>query len=179
MIKTIPPKEAHKLLQSGDAVLIDVREPDEFSAEHIAYALSIPLSMFKEQFQQLSIPKDKKVLIQCLKGARGEQACVFALDSDKIENEIHNVQGGITEWKNQGLPVVSQDKSNKISIFRQVQIIVGSLITGSVILGFTGYNAGFVSAGILGAALCFSGLTGWCGLAKILSSMSRPNNLKH
>ena len=44
MITTISPRDAARMLSSGEAVLIDVREPDEFRAEHIACAASVPLA---------------------------------------------------------------------------------------------------------------------------------------
>lgn len=68
------------------------------------------------------------------------------------------------------MPVISHS-SSKISIFRQVQIIIGGLIALLVILGFAGFASGFIIAGLLGAALFFAGLTGWCGLAMLLSKI--------
>ena len=79
------------------------------------------------------------------------------------------MDGGITAWKAAGLPVASSGKG--LSIFRQVQIIVGGLIAFLVVLGLTGLTVGFIIAGILGGALFFAGLTGWCGLAMLLRKM--------
>ena len=42
MTATVSPRDAALWLASGEAVLIDVREPDEFRGEHIAAALSLP-----------------------------------------------------------------------------------------------------------------------------------------
>lgn len=171
MIKTISPQEAYQALSSGEALLIDVREPDEFSSEHIAYGLSMPLSIFEHQFSNLNIPAEKKILFQCLKGKRGEQACVLASNINGLENEIFNIEGGISGWKEHNLPVVINTASAGLSIFRQVQIIIGGLIAVMVILGFIGLTLGFMVAGFLGAALFFAGLTGWCGLAMVLAKM--------
>lgn len=171
MTRTIQPKEADILLKSGAAVLIDVREPDEFKAEHIAYALSIPLSRFESEFKALDIPQDRKILFQCLKGRRGEQACMHVVQNGICPNEILNIEGGIEKWKEEGLVVVGGEKGPVMSIFRQVQIIVGSLVALSVCVGLSGVTAAFFLAGILGAALAFAGLTGWCGLAFLLARM--------
>lgn len=178
MNKTISPQEAYKALSSGEAVLIDVREPDEFSSEHIAYGLSIPLSVFEEQFVSLQIPAEKKIFFQCLKGKRGEEACLVASRIEGMENEIFNIEGGISGWAEKGLPLVKNAVSGGFSIFRQVQIIVGSLIAVLVVLGFAGFTIGFAVAGFLGAALFFAGLTGWCGLAKILHKMPWNGSVK-
>lgn len=172
MIPTITVKEALDKIKTGDAILIDVREPDEFKAEHIAYALSVPLSSLEGGFQMLDIPKDKIILFQCLKGSRGQMACERIQDLGSCENTIINIEGGIEAWKEADFPVIGVTaKSHKISVMRQVQIIVGFLITFFVLLGFAGLFFAFVLAGILGAALFFAGITGWCGLAIILSKM--------
>lgn len=170
MKNTITPAQALAWLSSGDAILIDVREPDEFKAEHIAYALSVPLGQLQETLPTLGLPADKKILFHCLKGKRGEQACILAGQSRNCPHETYNIEGGIEGWKNANLAVIGS-ASSKISIFRQVQMIVGGLIAILVLLGFQGMAPAFALAGIFGGALFFAGLTGWCGLAMILSKI--------
>jgi rhodanese-related sulfurtransferase len=169
MTRTITAQDAAKWLAEGDAILIDVRDPDEFRAEHIVYANSLPLSHLESLIKSMSIPAGRKIIFQCLKGKRGEQACVRVKGCSACDNEIYNLEGGITAWKDEGFPVVGN--ASGISIFRQVQIIVGSLVTIMVALGFMGLTSAFTIAGILGAALFTAGLTGWCGLAMLLSKM--------
>ena len=53
-----------------DAVLIDVREADEFRAGHIPGAINVPLS----GIDTISIPKDKQIFVYCLRGTRSSQA---------------------------------------------------------------------------------------------------------
>lgn len=173
MPKTINVNDALEMIKKGDAVLIDVREPDEFKAQHIAYALSVPLSSLEEGFKFLDIPKDKTILFQCLKGARGQQACERIGNLNQCENNIMNIEGGIEAWVENNLPVIggANKASSGISIMRQVQMIVGGFVALSVLAGFAGVETAFVIAGILGGALCFAGITGWCGLAMLLSKM--------
>ncbi|MGH1398551.1 MAG: rhodanese-like domain-containing protein [Alphaproteobacteria bacterium] len=172
MTQSINITDALAMIKNGDAVLIDVREPDEFKTEHIAYAISVPLSALEDGFQTLNIPASKTILFQCLKGTRGQMACERIQGLKTCSNKIINIEGGIEAWKEQGLPVIgTSSKAPNMSIFRQVQIIVGFLITLCVVIGFTGITAAFFLAGIFGAALFFAGLTGWCGLAIILSRM--------
>lgn len=164
--------EAEKLIRNGEAVLVDVREPDEFKAEHIAYAMSVPLGSLEDGFQTLNIPENKTILFQCLKGSRGQMACNRIQNLGTCKNTIANIEGGIEAWRKQGLPVITSGTSNQtVSIFRQVQIIIGFLIAFCVMIGFTVNNIGFGLAGILGLALFFAGVTGWCGLAMLLSKM--------
>jgi rhodanese-related sulfurtransferase len=169
MTGTISAQEAAKMLAAGEAILIDVRDPDEFRAEHIAYATSLPLVNLENLIGHMHIPGDRKLIFQCLKGMRGQQACTRVKSCAICKNEIYNLEGGITAWKDAGLPVIGT--SSGFPIFRQVQVIVGSVVVLMVVLGFMGLTLGFVIAGILGAALFTAGLTGWCGLAMILTQM--------
>ncbi len=171
MVNNISAQEAARLLAAGEAILVDVRSPEEFHSEHIAYANSLPLDSIGALFGQLKIPESRKVIFQCLKGGRGEKACVVIQEGACCGNEIYNLTGGITAWKEAGLPVITSESEGKLSIFRQVQIIVGGLVAFCVMLGMLGFSLAFMIAGFLGAALFIAGLTGWCGLAMLLSRM--------
>lgn len=170
MVKSIAPQEANELFKSGQAVLIDVREPDEYAAEHIMYAISFPLTQLQMHFSDLSFPIDRKIVFQCLKGSRGEKACMIVKSDSDVQNEIFNIEGGIDAWKQAGLPVYTQS-SHGYSIFRQVQMVVGSLIFVFTILGLLGIWFFFMLVGAIGIALFIAGYTGWCGLALLLRQM--------
>lgn len=172
MTQTINVTDAVSLIKNGEAILIDVREADEFKNEHIAYALSVPLSSLEGGFQMLDIPKEKTILFQCLKGSRGQIACERIEGLGSCQNKIINIEGGIEAWKERGFPIISAASSApQISIFRQVQMIAGLLIALFVLIGFAGITLTFVLAGVIGAALFIAGLTGWCGLALVLNKM--------
>lgn len=172
MTQIITVQDAVRKIKNGDAVLIDVREPDEFKTEHIAYALSVPLSSLESGIQMLDIPKDNAILFQCLKGSRGQMACERIQGLGECENKIMNIEGGIEAWKEASFPVIEASiKPPKLSIMRQVQIMVGFLVAICVLLGFTGGSFAFIIAGLLGGALFFAGLTGWCGVAMMLTKM--------
>lgn len=172
MTQAINVTDAVNLIKNGEAILIDVREADEFKAEHIAYAMSVPLSSLEGGFETLDIPPTKTILFQCLKGTRGQMACERIQGLGACQNQIVNIEGGIESWKEHGFPVIGGASSSpNIPIFRQVQIIAGALIALLVLIGFTGTTITFVFAGIIGGALFFAGLTGWCGLAMVLAKM--------
>ncbi|MGB0720560.1 MAG: rhodanese family protein, partial [Bdellovibrionales bacterium] len=132
-------------------------------------AQSVPLSLLQTQGFDVTFPPKVKVIAQCLKGKRGETSC--AILSGSHQCDFYNIEGGIEAWIADGLPVIGGGAGPKFSIFRQVQMIVGSLIALMVLAGFGGWSAGFAIAGIFGAALAFAGLTGWCGLAMALQKM--------
>lgn len=164
MSNTITAKQAEEWLKAGQGVLIDVREPDEFKGEHIAYALSVPLAQVGSVVGAMELPADRKLITQCLAGKRGEQACATLAGADSVPHEVFNIEGGINAWKEAGLPVVSSGGAGgpKISIFRQVQIIMGFLIAALIIFDMP------VLAAIFALALGVAGVTGWCGLAMAL-----------
>ncbi len=170
MTQNINIVEAIELIKKDEAVLIDVREAEEFKAEHIVYALSLPLSYLEHNFKLLNIPSHKSIIFQCARGFRSQEACKKVKELGCSQNRLFSLERGIESWKELNKSVV-KSISYKVSLFRQVQIIVGFLIAMSVILGLTGMPLAFLVAGIIGMALFFAGLAGWCGLAIILSKM--------
>ena len=102
-IPTATVREAEKRLieGNGEAVLIDVREPDEYSEVRAQGAVNIPLSEL--QAREAEVPRDKDVLLICHSGFRSMQAALF-LRRQGYER-VTNVQGGTEEWENAGLPV--------------------------------------------------------------------------
>ena len=176
----ISASQALEWLISGDAILIDVREADEFSVEHIAYAASMPLSSIGELLSDLELPKSRKVIFQCLRGSRGQQACAIVGGDMLAGHDIYNIEGGIMAWQEAGLPIVSAASSStaaapSISIFRQVQIVAGALVLIFVLLGLGGVKAAFFIAGLIGAGLIYAGLSGTCKMGELLGKMPWNN----
>ena len=93
--------EAYKLLQD-DAVLIDVREPEELGEESydVKYIKNIPLGDLGLNLTE--IPEDKQVILACQKGGRSQEA--FDLLKTKGFTNISNMEGGMNAWKEAGLP---------------------------------------------------------------------------
>jgi rhodanese-related sulfurtransferase len=95
----ISPLEAHQRLESG-AVLIDVREQDEWDAVHAPDATLIPLSEFQVRYSEM--PKGKDIILICAGGVRSAQAAQFAAEHGY---KVANLEGGIKAWMADGLPV--------------------------------------------------------------------------
>lgn len=170
MPEIISAKTAYEWLRNQDAILIDVREADEFMQEHIPYAQSVPLSTLDVTLGVLPVPKDKKIIFQCLSGKRSTKACGL-VSTVWQGHTLYTLDGGISAWKNENLPIISKIKAVALPIMRQVQITAGLLILFMVALGFAGLTLGFVLAGMIGFGLMMAGLTGWCGMAMLLEKM--------
>jgi rhodanese-related sulfurtransferase len=97
-LKPIDAKEAKRLVDEG-AVLIDVREHNEFASENIPGATNHPLS-------RLNAPLENKapvIVFHCKSGARTRMNAMALADCTNAEAYI--LDGGIEAWKAAGLPV--------------------------------------------------------------------------
>jgi rhodanese-related sulfurtransferase len=86
---------ASDLLESGDALLIDVREPQEYEFEHVPGALLQPLSFLDpDLFPAIT---EKKMLFICGVGKRSAAACK-QLAKAGFTN-LTNITGGVDAWR--------------------------------------------------------------------------------
>ncbi len=175
MLKTISPTEAARLLRSGPAILVDVREPDEHARERIPGALNLPLSRLEEA--ELAVQTGQPVVFHCRSGARTQGA--FARLAAKAGGcEAFVVGGGLDAWKAAGLPVAS-DRRQPLELMRQVQIAAGGLVVLGVLLGTLVTPWAYGLAGFVGAGLVFAGVSGTCGMARLLRLMPWNRSLAH
>ena len=163
-LPTIKPAEARRLLDSG-ALLIDIREADEHAREKIPGARHLPLSRLDEA--DLAVHQGKPVIFHCKSGAR-TQANAPRLAGKLGETcEAFVVEGGLDAWRKAGLPVVS-DRHQPLELQRQVQIGAGSLAFVGTLLGLLVSSWFFAVPAFVGAGLIMAGVTGFCGMARIL-----------
>jgi rhodanese-related sulfurtransferase len=86
-------------VRAEGAPLIDVREPDEYTAAHVPGAVLVPLATVPERLED--VPADGQVYVICAKGARSLKAAEF-YRSQGID--AVNVAGGTTAWIDAGQP---------------------------------------------------------------------------
>lgn len=165
-LSPLSPAEVNARLVAGQAVLVDIREADEFARSHVAGALSRPLSQWEQA--HLSIAPGGDVIFTCRSGARTSGACDRL--AARVEGSAYVLDGGIDGWARSGLPLEVNRKA-PMEIMRQVQIAAGLLVLVGVLLGFTVSAAWFGMAAFVGAGLTFAGLSGFCGMAKLLMLM--------
>lgn len=166
-LKTVDANTLKRWLDSGEAVLVDVREPAEHAAEKIPGAVLMPLAGVSKR--TLPACAGKKLVIHCLKGGRGGSACQKLLAEDPAL-EIYNLEGGISAWREAGFGVACGGKKI-LPLDRQVQLTVGVLLLTGSVLGYFVSPAFFLLTGLIGAGLTVAGLTGFCGLARIMAAM--------
>jgi len=163
-LSTINPAEARRLLDGG-AVLIDIREADEHARENIPGARHLPLSKLDEA--DLARHQGKTVIFHCKSGARTQANAPRLADKLGETCEAFIVEGGLDAWRKAGLPVVT-DRRQPLELQRQVQIGAGSLALAGTLLGLFVSPWFFAVPAFVGAGLITAGLTGFCGMARIL-----------
>jgi rhodanese-related sulfurtransferase len=94
------PEDAHR---GSDLHLLDVREPEEWQAGHIAGSQHIPLGQLRERLGE--IPKDRKIVAVCRHGNRSDAA---ARGLRTLGYTVENLEGGVTAWTRAGLPLEAE-----------------------------------------------------------------------
>lgn len=105
----LDPVQAQQWLSQKDApLLVDVRNPDEYAQERLANSQLVPLPDLDKRWPEL--PKNRPILLYCHAGKRSQKA--LDLLREKGFKDLHQIAGGITAWKEQRLPVLSESVPN-------------------------------------------------------------------
>ena len=102
-VPAVTPEEATSMVEDG-ALLVDIREQNEWDEARIPGAVLKPMSIINDWWQDL--PRDQAVILQCRTGSRSAQA-THALVTQAGFDNVFNLTGGIIAWKQQGLAVDS------------------------------------------------------------------------
>lgn len=162
-VHDVDAKTLRAWLESGHAVLVDVREPDEHLRERVAGAKLMPLS----RFDPSGVPSGRRVVLHCRSGSRSREAAQRLLAAGRTE--AFHLSGGLSAWKDAGLPTIRTRVP--ISIIRQVQITIGVMVLATVALGAIHSPWWLAATAFMGAGLLFAGATGTCALAGLISLM--------
>lgn len=103
-VPAVTVSEAAELFTNQQAVMIDVREQDEWDEQHIEGTIFIPLDQVESRISELAQYKDSTVIMQCRSGRRSNLAAETLLKAGF--SKVYNLEGGILAWDEQGLPTV-------------------------------------------------------------------------
>lgn len=151
-------------LARGAVTVIDVREPVELLGGHIAGSRNLPMAHLARE----PLPAGPLVLV-CHSGNRSASAREQLLRRDP-SRVISDLEGGLEAWQQAGLPLLARPGA-PLPLMRQVQIAAGSLVLLGVILSLTIAPAWIGLCAFVGAGLVLAGLSGFCGMARLLALM--------
>lgn len=170
-VREVQAGEVRAWVERGEAVIVDVREPDEHARERIPGARLVPLSRFDAAEAAAGARPGQRVVMQCRSGRRSLEAAQRAAGLSSRGLEVVSLAGGIEAWKKAGLPTEVDRAVSRVSVMRQVQMVVGAGVLGGSALAWLVHPALVAIPAFLGAGLLFAGATGTCALAAVLSKM--------
>ncbi|WP_338900451.1 rhodanese-like domain-containing protein [Streptomyces sp. TG1A-60] len=101
----LSPGQAHERASDGQTALLDVREDPEWRAGHAPTALHLPLSHLLKGAALPPEAAGKPVVAICRSGHRSQQAAQLLAERGI---DAKDVEGGMTAWAKEGLPVVDE-----------------------------------------------------------------------
>jgi rhodanese-related sulfurtransferase len=96
----VDPAQAATMIERGEAMLLDVREPQEWTAGHAPQAQHIPLAHLRPD----DVPTDRPIIAVCRSGNRSGRAADLLAASGV---PVHNLAGGMKAWAAAGQPIIT------------------------------------------------------------------------
>ncbi|MCC6573009.1 MAG: MBL fold metallo-hydrolase [Planctomycetes bacterium] len=146
--------------------LVDVRSPLEFGGEWIEGSWNIPMPELDPRVRELEKAR-KPVILVCRSGNRALMAAQVLERRGFKDYRI--LEGGVVAWRRAGRQLAGGRK--RLSIERQVQIGAGTLMLTGLALGTFVNPLFYLISAFVGAGLTFAGLSGFCGMARVLMRM--------
>ena len=157
---------------SPDTLFLDVRNPGEYEQGHIASSVLLPLPQVDPIVVRRMLGEGQHCIVVCKAGMRAQKAAEILAGAGISQLTV--LEGGMDAWAAAGLPV--NQGSEGVSIQSQTRFIAGLMVLVGVLLGvFVNKNWLYLS-GFVGCGLLLAGLTGWCGLSRLLSKMPWNRN---
>lgn len=94
---------ALQLINHKNALVLDVRNDEEYKAGHILNSMQIPLGKLNERIGDLEKYKDQPIVLVCRSGSRSVAACSMLGKSGF--SQVYNLAGGIIAWQKANLPL--------------------------------------------------------------------------
>ena len=99
----IDPSQLPQLQNRKSAIVVDIRNQDEFENGHIEQALNLPLDSIETNLKKLNKYRGKPLILVCQSGTRTAKA-VGILKKNAFE-DLYVLDGGLTSWSKENLPL--------------------------------------------------------------------------
>lgn len=101
---SISPQQAAQMQTEKNAVIIDVRETDEWNSGHIAGAIHVPLGQIQTRLNELTRYQNSPVIMQCRSGGRSTKAATLLTEAGF--KAVYNMDGGLNAWQKANLQTI-------------------------------------------------------------------------
>jgi molybdopterin/thiamine biosynthesis adenylyltransferase/rhodanese-related sulfurtransferase len=105
-ISEIDATQARERIESGEPVIVDVREQDEWDEGHIAGAVHVPRGHLESRIERLAPDTTRPMIVYCSAGNRSAFAAKTLAELGY--DDVASLAGGFTDWKRNGFPVQLQ-----------------------------------------------------------------------
>ncbi|WP_353407130.1 rhodanese-like domain-containing protein [Pseudoteredinibacter isoporae] len=103
--KSISSHELTRLVNDGEAVILDVRDTKDFNAGHIVDALNIPFTTMEKRIVELDKHEGKTIVVV---DKMGQHAGAVGKQLAQRGFAVRRLSGGMMDWQGQNLPVVKK-----------------------------------------------------------------------
>ncbi len=104
----VSPLEATQLINRRNAIVIDVRDEQVFAGGSVTGARNIPFATLEARIAELTRFKARPAIVVCESGQQSTRA-LAVLKAQGFE-ETHSLAGGLSAWKQAGLPLVQSNR---------------------------------------------------------------------
>jgi rhodanese-related sulfurtransferase len=106
--RAVGPTEATQLISHEGALVLDIREQNDFADGHIVNSVHIPLSALPQRIGEIKKHQARPIIVGCRTGHRSEKACAQLRKGGFAT--VYSLKGGIIAWKNANLPITRKKK---------------------------------------------------------------------
>lgn len=106
-VSLLSPSEVTRYINHENAIVLDIREAEQFKQGHILGAIHILPTESEKELKKLQKHKNKPIIISCSDGAKSPRFGA-ALRKDSFSN-IFALKGGISAWQKDNLPLAKKE----------------------------------------------------------------------
>jgi rhodanese-related sulfurtransferase len=96
-------KDAVRIINDENAIILDIREPGDYKAGHIINAKNIPASRLGEEAGNLSADKNRPVIVYCKSGLNSQPACGKLREAGY--SRVYCLKNGLYGWQEENMPI--------------------------------------------------------------------------
>lgn len=101
--RQIDAREAVRIINDEDAIILDIREPGDYKTGHIINAKNIPASRLGEDAEKLGTDKNRPVIVYCKTGLNSQSACGKLREAGYTR--VYCLKNGLYGWQEENMPI--------------------------------------------------------------------------